>query len=52
MQHFKYIKISNTDKNMILFVVMLQEFNKIWIIIWIIINIKGYKVKINIKVRL
>ena len=29
MQYFKYIKISNIDKNMILFVIMLQEFSKI-----------------------
>jgi hypothetical protein len=29
MQYFKYIKISNIDKNMILFVIMLREFSKI-----------------------
>lgn len=52
MQYFKYIKISNIDKNMILFVIMLQEFSKIWIMIWIIINMKGFTIKINIKVRL
>lgn len=52
MQYFKYIKISNIDKNMILFVIMLREFSKIWIMIWIIINVKRFAIKINIKVRL